>query len=307
VLLVGGPFRHAPLSNSTHFPIDIPLVFGICYLVILPMSFATIITKSFLPKIILLAVLAYLGICLLLFLAQRKLIYLPSRNNHPLSVGFQPWFITDPRTREFTGFKRVAATSPSTNCLFFFHGNGGNASGWSHAVEEFPGDIFVLEYPGYGERPGSPTESSIKSAALRAFEAELARPHRYSQIILCGQSLGTGVTETIFTKHAEKLHALVLITPFLSLAEVASTHYSWIPTRFLLRDKLDLYEAFMKFPGKSLVVTAADDEVIPRSHSLRYHAATNAHRAIIEFPASHNTLHLDRTFWEKILAGTVWK
>src|SRR5687767_8763178 len=190
------------------------------------MSFATVITKSFLPKILLLAVLAYLGICVLLFFAQRKLIYMPSRGNAVLPAGFEPWLITDPRTREFTGFKRVAQTSPSTNCLFFFHGNGGNASGWSHAVEEFPGDIFVLEYPGYGERPGAPTESSIKSAALRAFEAELGRAHGYSKIILCGQSLGSGVTETIFTRHAEKLHALVLITPFLSPAEVASTHYS---------------------------------------------------------------------------------
>ena len=91
------------------------------------------------------------------------------------------------------------------------------------------------------------------------------------------------------------------------MAEVASTHYSWIPTRLLLRDKLDLYDAFMKFPGKSLVVTAADDEVIPRSHSLRYHAATNANRAIVEFPASHNTLDLDRSFWQRVISGEAWK
>src|SRR5688572_14218551 len=56
-------------SPSTFVPfcpnknaIDIPLVFGIWYFVILPMSAATIITKSFLPKILLLIVLAYLGI-----------------------------------------------------------------------------------------------------------------------------------------------------------------------------------------------------------------------------------------------------
>ena len=286
------------------------------------MSAAAIITKSFLPKILLLIVLAYLGICLLLFFAQRKLIYLPTRANAMLPAGFEPWLITNSSgATEFTGFKRIfvsATTSnsstnaPSTNCLFFFHGNGGNASGWSHAVEEFPGDIFVLEYPGYGERPGSPTEHSIKSAALRAFEAELTNPtsnvtNRYSKIILCGQSLGTGVTEAIFTKHADKLHALVLVTPFLSLADVAGAHYSWIPTRFLVRDRLQLYGAFMKFPGKSLVVTAVDDEVIPRSHSLRYHAATNAHRAILELRASHNTITLDQSFWENVLAGTVWK
>lgn len=262
---------------------------------------------QFFWKVAALILLAYLAICVLLFFAQRKLIYLPSHTNSILPADFEPWLGTNSSgATEFWGFKRTSG-SGGTNALFFFHGNGGNASGWSHAVEEFPGDIFVLEYPGYGERPGSPTELSIKAAALRAFEAETATANRYSKIILCGQSLGTGVTEAIFTKHPERLHALVLITPFLSLAEVASTHYSWIPTRLLLHDKLQLYEAFMEFPGRSLVVTAADDKVIPRSHSLRYHAATNANRAIIEFPASHNTIDLDRGFWERVLSGDAWE
>jgi hypothetical protein len=70
---------------------------------------------------------------------------------------------------------------------------------------------------------------------------------------------------------------------------------------------MELYEAFLKFPGKSVVVTAADDEVIPRSHALRYQAATNADRAVVEFPASHNTIDLDRSFWEKILSGDAWE
>jgi pimeloyl-ACP methyl ester carboxylesterase len=261
----------------------------------------------FVWKLVVVVVVAYLAICALLFFAQRKLIYLPSRSNAMLPAGFEPWIGTNASGgTEFWGFKR--ADTAGTNCLFFFHGNGGNASGWSHAVEDFPGDVFVLEYPGYGERPGSPTEQSIKAAALRGLEAEVGSGrNRYSRIVLCGQSLGTGVTEAIFTKHAEKLHALVLVTPFLSLADVASTHYSWIPTRLLLRDKLDLFEAFLNFPGKSLVVTAQDDEVIPRSHSLRYHAATNSNRAIIEFPASHNTIDLDREFWDRVLTGEAWE
>lgn len=262
----------------------------------------------FVWKAFALLLLAYIAICLLLFIAQRKMIYLPSRANAVLPAGFEPWLATNSSgATELWGFKRISqssSTSPSTNALFFFHGNGGNASAWSHAVTEFPGDVFVLEYPGYGERPGLPTERSLKSAALHAFAAE---HHRYTKIILCGQSLGTGVTEPIFTKHPEKLHALLLITPFLSLAEVAGHHYSWIPTRWLLRDRLHLYESFLKFPGKSLVVTAAHDEVIPRAHSLRYHAATNANRQVLELSESHNSINLDRAFWDRILNGAVWK
>src|SRR5687768_11052806 len=149
----------------------------------------------FLSKVVILVLAAYIALCLLLFIVQRRMIYLPSRANAVLPAGFEPWLTTNASgATEFCGFKRLSppATSPSANALFFFHGNGGNASSWSHAVTEFPGDIFVLEYPGYGQRPGAPTERSLKSAALRAFEAE---HHRYSKIILSGQSLGTGVTE----------------------------------------------------------------------------------------------------------------
>lgn len=263
---------------------------------------------QFVWKLVVLVAIAYVGICVLLFVAQRKMIYLPSRTNAMLPAGFEAWRGSDGKGgRELWGFKRVAGNEGATNCLFFFHGNGGNASGWAHAVEEFPGDVFVLEYPGYGERSGSPSERSIKAAAVRAFEAEVVEAKRYSKVILCGQSLGSGVTEAIFTKHPERLDALVLVTPYLSLAAVASTHYAWIPTGLLLRDKMELYEAFLKFPGKSVVVTAADDEVIPRSHALRYQAGTNADRAVVEFPASHNTIDLDRSFWEKVITEQIWK
>ena len=281
------------------------------------MSIDAAVSKSAVLKLLLLPLIAYTFICLLVFLTQRKLIYMPSRVNAQLPGDFEQWEgATNSGAPEFWGFKRVATNSASssgsnqrfTTCLFFLHGNGGNASGWAHAVEDFPGDIFVLEYPGYGERPGTPTEKSIKSAALRAFEGELAKSNQsYDRIVLCGQSLGAGVTEAIFSRHPEKLHALVLITPFLSLAEVASTHYWWLPTRLMLRDKLRLHEDFLRFPGKSVIITASDDEVIPRSHGQRYHAAKNENRAVIEFHASHNTVNLDRAFWENVLTGEAWK
>lgn len=253
-------------------------------------------------KVIALVLIGYMGVCLLLFVAQRKIIYMPSRARAALPEGFEPWLATNAAgIPEIWGFKRVTGSADS---LFFFHGNGGNASGWSHAVAEFPGDVFVLEYPGYGERQGSPTEQSIKAAALRGLEAE---HERYARVVLCGQSLGTGVTEAIFTKYPQRLHALVLVTPFLSLAEVAGFHYSWVPTRFLVRDRLRLFDSYLRYPGKSLVVTAADDEVIPRTHSLKYHSATNENRKILELPESHNTIDLDRRFWNGILNGEIWK
>lgn len=253
---------------------------------------ASIASKPWL-KYALLALLAYAAICLLLFIAQRRLIYLPSHRIAPLPDGFQPWLSS---ASEHWGYKRV---SGAPECLFFFHGNGGNASGWSHAVADFPGDIFVLEYPGYGPRPGAPSEITIKAAALEAFESE---HERYAKVVVCGQSLGSAVTEAIFSKAPEKIHSLVLITPFLSVAEMARSQFPIFPTRWILRDTMHLFELWQKFPGRTRIVVAGQDEVIPRHHSLKYLAATNENVTVLELPhATHNSIDLDESFWRETL------
>jgi uncharacterized protein len=255
---------------------------------------ASLLAKSIWWKALLSAAGAYLLISLLVFLGQRKLIYHPSKLPVPLPDGFQTWH--SPDRSELWGYKR---TRGARECLFFFHGNGGNASGWSHAVAEFPGDIFVLEYPGYGQRPGSPSEKTLKEAALKAFTAE---HHNYAKIILAGQSLGAAITHPIFTRHPDRISRLVLITPFTSIADVARAHYPWLPTRWMLRDTMHLFEDWQKFPGQSCIVLAGRDEVIPSSHNLQYRNAKSKACEIVELPDdSHNTIDLDKSFWTRLL------
>jgi pimeloyl-ACP methyl ester carboxylesterase len=249
-----------------------------------------------------LLLLAYGGLCLFVFLIQRKLIYMPSVRASVPPADFVDWVGTKAAGgAEFWGYQR---TNGHGACLVFFHGNGGNAGGWAHAVEEFPGDVFVLEYPGYGQRPGRPTEATVKAAALAGFEA--VAPN-YRQVVLAGQSLGSAVTEAVLKKHPEKVSALVLVAPFTSLADVAAAHYAFLPARFLVRDRYLLLDAYLGFPGRSLVVTAAADEIIPRAQSLKFLAATNASRRVVELEASHNSIDLDREFWTKVLNGAHWQ
>jgi pimeloyl-ACP methyl ester carboxylesterase len=258
----------------------------------LPALFA----KTFWWKILIYAAAAYLFLCLLVYLGQRRLIYLPSRNLYPFPERFVEW--RSPDRSEYWGCKRI---SGARECLFFFHGNGGNASGWSHAAADFPGDIFVLEYPGYGPRNGSPTERTLKAAALRAFEAEHPR---YDRVIVAGQSLGAAITEPIFSKFPGRIYRLVLITPFTSISDVARAHFPWLPTRWMLHDTMHLFERWQKFGGKTCVVLAGQDEIVPRSHSLRYLEAKSATSEIIELPDErHNTIQLTKEFWEKTLSA----
>jgi uncharacterized protein len=245
--------------------------------------------KWVLRRMLFWAIVIYVSVCGLLFVFQRKLIYPASRQLFPLPRDFLPWT----KDGRLLGYQRVRG---ATNCLFFLHGNGGNARGWAGLIDQFPGDIFILEYPGYGERPGRPTEASLKAAALEAFDA--LPP--YGRRVVCGQSLGTGVTPALFLNRADRVDFLLLITPFTSLQEVAAAVFPLFPARWLLRDKMPLYDAWKNFPGPSCVVLAGRDEVIPRKASVPFRTAAGGNRKVIVLPeAGHNNIRLDRKAWEE--------
>jgi pimeloyl-ACP methyl ester carboxylesterase len=236
----------------------------------------------------------YVLICLIVFFGQRHLIYYPSARMFPLPPGFEAW--KSAGSDEIQGYKRVGH---SDVCLFFFHGNASNARGWAHATVDFPGDVFVLEYQGYGERPGSPSEREIKAAAKAAFAAEA--PH-YRTVIVCGQSLGCGVTPAILEGHSAEVGALVLITPFTSISDMAAAQFPFLPTSLLLKDRFQLFEAWRAFPGPSYVIAAGSDEVIPEKLWSKYiRAQTTRHQVVVIPNAKHNDPRPSSSFWDKAI------
>jgi hypothetical protein len=236
----------------------------------------------------------YILVCLVVFLCQRRLIYCPSAEQVQLPPGFEVWKTAG--TDEVQGYRRQGQADV---CLFFLHGNAGNARGWAQATVDFPGDVFVLEYPGYGERPGSPSERALKSAALAGFDAEA---HRYRAVILCGESLGCGVTPAILEKHSAAVRALVLITPFTSASDMAAAQFPFLPTALLLKDRFPLFEEWRAYAGPSFVVVAGNDEVIPAKLSARYIQAQTARRQVAVIPnARHNDVRISAAFWQKVI------
>jgi hypothetical protein len=235
----------------------------------------------------------YLGLCGLLYVVQRRMIYIPSPSRNELPPGFVEWTAPD---GHLLGYKRVAK---STNCLYFLHGNAGNARSWAAATEAFPGDVFVLEYPGYGEREGAPSEASLKRAALEGFDHLPVA----GKITVCGESLGTGIAEVLMRQRTERMGLLVLITPFTSLLDMARAQMPFVPTGLLLKDRLLLYDAWLAYPGRSWVVLADHDEVIPKSQSKKYADRAGANRKVMVMPmTSHNTISLSKADWGRLLA-----
>lgn len=244
-------------------------------------------------KILLSCAAIYVAWCAVLFVLQRRMIYPASRAMVDLPAGFERWEVGD----GLAGYRRETG---ARDALFFLHGNGGNARGWAHAADAFPGDVYMLEYPGYGERPGSPTEASLKASALAAFDALPA----HERTVVCGQSLGTGVAEVLLRERARRISLLVLATPFTSLEDVAKASQPIVPVGLLLRDKYPLLEAWRSYAGRSCVLVAEHDQIVPRKLSDQFLKARGPDRQALVMPGTdHNSVGIRRDQWEALLAG----
>src|SRR5690348_4173773 len=150
----------------------------------------------------------YLLICAGCATFQRRLIYYPSVltsaqvDQMAQAAGLERW--TNP-AGEFIGLKRPSPKQPAAGSVLIMYGNGSTAVGSGHYADAIQGaaafDIFILEYPGYEDRPGSPAQKSLFKAADEAFHRLPANQPVY----LVGESLGTGVASYLAGTYSNKI------------------------------------------------------------------------------------------------------
>jgi uncharacterized protein len=209
----------------------------------------------------------------------RKLLYFPSHEDR--TSGLAEWK-ADGRV---IGFARTVPQP--RNVWLLTHGNGGQAADRSYALSAFsPGDsVYILEYPGYGRRPGAPSERSFNTAAQEAYDL-LRGQFPDTPVCVAGESIGTGPASWLGTRPRPP-DKIVLIVPFDALAAVAKGHYPLLPVGLLLPDKWNNITALKNYGGPVEIFAAKDDTVIPINHA-RALAASRPGMVLHEFDGGHN-------------------
>jgi pimeloyl-ACP methyl ester carboxylesterase len=221
----------------------------------------------------------YALLCIGLFALQRSLLYFPSHHTSPSVL--TAWQVEG----EVVGFAREVS-HPKTVWLMM-HGNAGQASDREYVLRAMQEEdaLYVLEYPGYGARAGSPTQQSINGAATEAYRA-LRQKYPSTPIGVVGESLGSGPA-SMLASEPQPPEAIVLITPFDSLYNVAAKRFWFVPVSVLLADRWDNVASLKSYRGTLTIFGARDDEVIPIAHAKKL-ANSNPIASFTEIPGGHN-------------------
>jgi hypothetical protein len=217
--------------------------------------------------------------CVFIFLFQRSLLFFPT--HHVPTTELKPW-VTGGET---VGYCREVP-NPDTVWLMM-HGNAGQASDRDYVLDHIRhiDSLYVLEYPGYGMRDGSPSKLSIDKAASDAYRA-LRETHANSHVCVIGESVGSGPASMLANEPAPP-EKIVLITPFDTLHRVASRKLFFLPVWPLLLDRWDNIDALKSYKGQVDIFGATRDSVIPVHHARNL--AAELHNAVfIEISCGHN-------------------
>lgn len=224
----------------------------------------------------------------LLWVFQRRLIYLPDRGPVPPAASVLPG-ARDVTLTTRDGLRLAAWYVPGDGDVTVLV-TGGNAGNRSHraplaralAAHGLP--VLLMDYRGYGGNPGSPTEEGLFLDALAARDFVTS-----PRVIYFGESLGAAVATRLALERPPA--GLVLRSPFTDLADAGQVSYPFLPVRALLRDRFPVAAAVGSVRAPVVVVYGTGDTIVPARLSRAVAAAARA--TTVEVPgAGHNDLVL---------------
>lgn len=236
----------------------------------------------------------YLAVVLAVFLGQRRLMYFPERERTPPeAAGLQG---VEERLLQAPDGARLVAwwvpPKPGQPTLLYFHGNAGSLvfrADWVRRCQQRGRGILMLSYRGYAGSTGSPSEAANVADARLAYRTLTAAGITPADIILYGESLGSGVAVQLAVE--APIGGLVLEAPYTSTVEIGAAVYPLLPVRLLMLDRYDSLSRIDRVQAPLLIIHGERDEVIPLAHGRRLFAAAPEPKHMVTFPAAGHSDH----------------
>lgn len=225
-------------------------------------------------------VIGYVLLNIGMYIFQRSLLYHPvkqmgSPQNHGMFNTELVRLQTEDKNETLAWFTHPQDNKP---IMIYFHGNAGNLSDRAEKFKNFLRHTngygqMAVSWRGHGGSGGSPTEQGLYSDGRAAINYLLSKGFKIEQIVLYGESLGTGVVIQMATEF--KVKAIVLEAPFTSVEDRAAELYPYIPVRLLLKDKFYSIKKIGSVKSPVLILHGYLDNVMPIQHGREMLEAAN--------------------------------
>lgn len=280
--------------------------------------------KRFIPfarKVALVAVGYFLFISFYLYFSQDNMIFLKPRISKDQLNSIRATYKDHPNVEELNlktpdstklhGWFIKDSLNEASPLIIYFSGNYEDIS---LNIEEkrmyhdiYQGYSFALvNYRGYGESKGKPTEKNLYSDALFIYDYFKGRKDvDKNKIIVMGSSLGSAVATYLTAKRDVK--GSILIAPFDSALNVARGLYPYLPVKLLLRHHFDAASFAKTLDTPMLMIATPDDEMIPFMHAEALFDAwgkdsdKDVKKELVLIPGrGHNTIAGSDNYWQGI-------
>lgn len=227
-----------------------------------------------------------------LYLKQPQMIFFPSKkiDATPKDWGlvYEPVKLSLSDKTKVSGWYLPHPNAHKT--VLFFHGNGGNISHRGDSIYIFHKlklNVLIIDYPGYGESTGHPSEQALYQSANAAWHYLIAdKKIKQKNIIIFGRSLGGAVAVDL----AARVNAggLILESTFSSVRDVVDIVFSGLSSFIYLRYAFDSFSKINKVEAPILVIHSPDDEVIPYILGRKLFEKVESEKSFLQIGGGHN-------------------
>ena len=213
-----------------------------------------------------LVVLVYFLATLGLYIFQRSLLYHPTENNYDgdrLTVNIEKVkIVTEDNIDLLAWYHNKDINKFKT--ILYLHGNAGSLENRIHKINHFEDmniNFLLLSWRGFSGNKGEPTEQGLYQDARSAVKWLIKQGVFEENIIIYGESLGTGVTTEIAQN--KNFAGIILESPFTSMVAAGKSKYPIFPIRLLLKDRYESDKKIKNIKSPVLIMHGEQDNIVP--------------------------------------------
>ena len=211
-------------------------------------------------------IVVYILVLVFLYFYQRNLLYHPNENNYSndqISVSIRKVKIKTSDNIDLLGWYHEKDLK-KYKTIVYFHGNAGSLENRIHKLNHFSEmdvNFLIIAWRGFSGNKGKPTEQGLYEDGRSAINWLKNKGLKEEDIILYGESLGTGIATEL--SQNKNFAGVILETPFTSMVDAAKKFYPYIPVGLLLKDRYNNKHKIKNIFSPILIMHGEVDQIVP--------------------------------------------